>query len=179
VIDFMYGWGGHEEREGFPGIDWSRGTKVFAFHSIVAAAIKLFGDEEEWKGRTGGYLCHATGTGIPRMIHVIGVVREAKALKYIGFCQEKPRRTAAHPNHWSSWQSRDLAHDEFGGSVKLADGTHLSFSGLPELGDEAVCLVAAIAFGLLTEAAARGIARISCNPYFERLLAYLKGDKTA
>jgi hypothetical protein len=156
---------------------WSQGNKVLSFNSIVLAAIRLFQHKEGWRGRTGGYVCYADVRGMPLMVHVMGSIGEEKAGKYCGFSQEKLSRLARHPEHWSSWQSRDPDRGEWGGGIRLGDGHMLGFSGLTEEGDEAVCLVAAIGFGALDEKQARNIANISCNTCFEPLLLLMQGRK--
>ncbi len=181
MIHFNSSFSGTEQREAFPGVDWS-GGKTVAFNSIVETAIELFSgpdaspaDQEQWRGRTGGYFCHATEAGMARVIHSIGRVSEGKVERYIRLCQEKAQRLAKHVGvgHSLSWQSRNLKAEEYGGSVLLADNSILSFSGLTELGDEACCLVAGVAFGALAYANALAMARISGNPCFEPLIAFL------
>lgn len=104
-------------------------------------ALAIFAQEENWKGRTGGYFCLADKeSGMPLFITQVGEVPKEKAGKYLSFCQEKAGRLAQNKAHWSSWQSRNPDQEKWGGAVRTEIGI-LSFSGLPELGDEAVMLV--------------------------------------
>ena len=86
--------------------------------------------------------------------------------------QEKARRLFANQlqHGISSWQTRDLKLDQFGGAIRIfitiGEDNHterliLSFSGLPEIGDEAVMLCTAIERFGLQFSAAKKIAGIS------------------
>lgn len=98
---------------------------------------------DNWAGGMGGYLCIADGkNGLPILVMLIGEVPLGKAPKYLEFCQEKAGRLAGHPNHESSWESRNEEKNRWGGAIRFRD-LILSFSGLPELGDEAAMLRAA------------------------------------
>lgn len=139
---------------------------------ISAANPEALGD------RRGGYFClkilGADGFLIRPML--AGEVTNGKDEKYVAFCQEKALRLeaehAAH-GHVSSWQSRDPEHDKWGGAVLGPDDQKrqyaFSFSGLPELCDEAVMLLTAVQVGHLTKAEAIEIARISNNTFFMHL----------
>ncbi|MDP3784801.1 MAG: hypothetical protein Q8R12_01870 [bacterium] len=112
---------------------------------VLNKALELFAEEEGWEGRTGGYFCLADKTdGLPLLIVQVGEIPEVKAGKYLSFCQEKARRLAKNLSHASSWESRDPNQEKWGGAIRAEkmNGLILSFSGLPELGDEAVMLTA-------------------------------------
>ena len=133
----------------------------------VESAIDLCSDDEGWAGRAGGYLCIADGkNGLPLLTVLIGEVSLQKAPKYLEFCQEKAARLAGHPNHQTSWESRNTKKDQWGGAVRFEDKI-LSFSGLPEMGDEAAMLVAIAKHGDEARAAARRIAKLTDNPYWK------------
>jgi len=116
------------------------------------------------EGRKGGYFClldHSTNTFlIPPAL--IGEVANGKGGKYAGFCMEKANRTSiwmdADQNHssdpWLSWESRNPDKQRWGGAVGC--GIHgqrliFSFSGLPEMGDEAAMMLVAAKMGVAEE----------------------------
>ncbi|HEY5220939.1 MAG TPA: hypothetical protein VIJ29_02205 [Candidatus Paceibacterota bacterium] len=80
----------------------------------------------------------------------------------------------ANPSDKSSWQSGDhhLPKNErklWGGAID-AHGLILSFTGAPELGDEAAMLLAAVRMGLLDEGEALEIATISINTVYTSVI---------
>ncbi len=92
----------------------------------------------------------------------------------MAFSQEKARRLAdrTHLGEVSSWQSRNESEDKWGGAVSV-DDLIFSLSGLPELGDEAVSLTAAVLYSDASPRVidiARDIAKKSHNPYFRQML---------
>ncbi len=120
---------------------------------------------EEWAGQRGGYLCIADGiNGLPLVTVLMGEVSLQKAPKYLEFCQEKAARLAGHRDHESSYESRNPGKDRWGGAVRCGNKI-FSFSGLPELGDEAVMLKAALLSNTPIEVLER-IAQRSNNPYW-------------
>lgn len=98
----------------------------------------------------------------------VGTSPAAKNLRYQTLSAEKAFRLAARPDDLSSWQSRDPNDDKWGGAVR-GDTSIFSFSGLPELADEAISLYVAIEFEELTPEKAMEIAKISSNEYYFRL----------
>lgn len=62
-----------------------------------------------------------------------------KGKQSFDFSLEKGRRLIEHPDHLSSWQSRDPDNSKWGGAIRVGEFI-LSFSGLPELVDEALML---------------------------------------
>lgn len=62
-----------------------------------------------------------------------------KGSQSFDFALEKSRRLREHPDHLSSWQSRDPSSNKWGGAIRVGQFI-LSFSGLPELVDEALML---------------------------------------
>ncbi|KKP89096.1 MAG: hypothetical protein UR94_C0043G0007 [Parcubacteria group bacterium GW2011_GWA2_36_10] len=94
-------------------------------------------NDTDWRG---GFLCIADAfTGLPWLIFNIGEVEEDRWEKCLAYCQEKARRLAEHPNHLASAESRDEDKGQWGGAIR-ADGIIISFSGLPEMLDECLCL---------------------------------------
>ncbi len=100
--------------------------------------------------RDGGYLCVAPHmqNGVPFLVALVGTVPELKAERCRVFAEEKVARLNKHPEHVSSWQSRDPAASQWGGAIVAGDYV-LSFSGLPEDADEALMLFTAIRLGLI------------------------------
>ena len=94
----------------------------------------------------GGYLCIADNmTGESLDVAKLGAPEPAKKGQYEMLAKEKAWRLAGHPEHGTSYQSRDPARDLWGGAVRA--GSHiLAFSGLPEHLDEALMLVVARAY---------------------------------
>ena len=125
----------------YTALDYIRALKIVDHvEHVINVALKVFAQGENWESRTGGYFCLADGlNGIPYIILRVGDVPEEKAEKYFSLCQEKARRLTKHLDHMSSWQSRVPDQEKWGGAVRMHDSI-LSFSGLPELGDEAIML---------------------------------------
>lgn len=125
--------------------------------------------------RVGGIFCLADPlTGYPILTKVVGCVEQVKFPKYLRLCQEKAHRLACNPTHLSSWQSRDESAEKYGGAVRMKSFI-FSFSGLPELGDEALMLAtAAYHYYLLDHPEvleeAEIIARMSENPYWNQMV---------
>jgi hypothetical protein len=115
--------------------------------------------------RKGGYLCVADQNGRPLLILAFGQVNEEKLPKYLEFCQEKALRLASHPEHISSWQSRNEAESRYGGAVR-GKRYIFSFSGLPEKLDEVMTISLAMRCEDLDTAGADDISCISQNQYF-------------
>lgn len=62
---------------------------------------------------------------------------------YQSLSAEKSSRLRGHPDYRTSWQSREPEHDRYGGAIRTSNGYIFSFSGLPELWDEALMLAIA------------------------------------
>ncbi|XOU94146.1 MAG: hypothetical protein ACNFW9_04850 [Candidatus Kerfeldbacteria bacterium] len=130
--------------------------------------------------RKGGYLtirlksseelllCCRIGT----ILHVItsDSIHTTRARKFLWCSQEKAKRLIlmAQQGHVLSWQSRNESSNQFGGAVWCGEFA-VSFSGLPELADEALCLVLAVYFDWITLEQAKEYVSISSNPYFAPL----------
>lgn len=101
----------------------------------------------------------------------IGTVNPARAARYRQLAMEKILRLLSHPEHQSSWQSRNSRLDRWGGAVVIGD-FYLSFSGLPqERADEAIVLLLARGLGIADRGQAETIARLSRNNPALKLLA--------
>jgi hypothetical protein len=144
-----------------------------AYFAVSEAKARLH-DEPGWTGREGGYFCLADGrTGFPYAIVLIGSVPEEKSAKYLALCQEKALRLVSNPQHVSSWESRDPENGKWGGAVRV-DNLIYSFSGFPELGDEATMLATAAAWRPCTRAEIYQIIARSDNPYWEFFHGFLE-----
>lgn len=96
---------------------------------------------------------------------LIGDISDEKAEKSRAFSPEKALRLRDHPEHNSSHQSRNLDEGKWGGAIATIYYI-LSFSGLPELWDEALMLLAAILLDWMTPDQAFAIAEQNHNPKF-------------
>lgn len=137
---------------------------------IAREALRYVCGHAETDGRSGGYFglfpkvrSHRLGT--PVVFQIIGRINPNKRGLAKRRAQEKPRRLNQHPDQVSSYQSRDEKQDRWGGAIATRN-YYLSFSGLPELCDEALTLIVARTLGLLNDRQARRIAGISKNRLF-------------
>jgi len=127
---------------------------------------------EENKNRHSGYLTLMNATnGRILLVVQIGNCPQTKARKYFDFSQEKAGRLFIHPDHSSSWQSRIPETNQWGGAIRTTNDLILSFSGLPELADEALGLWVAFKMEWMDVADAVVLATISENRYFSQLVA--------
>lgn len=149
--------------------------------AMVNWAVMLFEENSDWeKERSGGYFClvresmnakTSTG-GLPIILVPCGVFPLEKAEKYLNLCQEKAKRLAILGG-LSSWESRNPEENKWGGAVRFRD-LIFSFSGFPELADEAVMLATAIRYYNAPDISMEAweIARRSQNPYWDILSKY-------
>lgn len=159
-----------------PPSPWIRGD-VFHLHlgREAARAYALLEAVGKKEGNTGGAFCvlrtdRTQGLDFtPQLLAVIDRVDDPVAVvSYRMFAQEKAWRLLSRPSDASSYQSRDEAHEKWGGAIRAGDYI-LSFSGLPELVDEALMLVLAVRLELIGRAEAERIAALSHNAYFAPL----------
>lgn len=142
-------------------------TRVLA---TARKALRYVVEHAETDGRAGGcFGMFPKGRfgkiGPPAIFRLIGRVAPGKHGLAKRRAREKPRRLSRHPEHFSSFQSRNERRDWWGGAI-ATHTCYLSFSGLPELCDEALVLIVARLLGLLTNKQARRIASISKNKLF-------------
>ena len=138
---------------------------------VLESMLKEFGSREDWGGRKGGYFCVADGlSGSPLLAGLVGEIPLEKVEKYMEFAQEKARRLSFQIGHVSSWESRDPSHDQWGGAIRI-ESLIFSFSGLPELADEALMLGVGLIYGRRENASFEDllaeIANRSNNPYWD------------
>ena len=137
-------------------------------------ALKTFGSRDEWKWRSGIYLCVADRkTGLPYLLIPIGKVPVGKAERYAHLALEKALRLANHSVHKSSWESRNPDSDKWGGAIR-AGAFIISISGLPELGDEAVALQVVWP----QDEPVQEIAAKSGNPYWKQLSEVVEEERS-
>ncbi len=111
--------------------------------------------------------------GVIFLIIKIGECSADKARKMCASSLENAQRLVAHPEHKTSWQSRDPEKDQGGGAIRISceDGkTYIfSFSGLTEHAEHVgEALMAYVAFhtGYINATDLRELMIISNNPYF-------------
>ncbi|KKQ35786.1 MAG: hypothetical protein US50_C0005G0022 [Candidatus Nomurabacteria bacterium GW2011_GWB1_37_5] len=130
---------------------------VFQIHEmakkILPIYVKLPEKITHREGREGGYLTIKNSeTDEIEAIFKIGNINNGKHAKYLEFSQEKANRLFNRNQgdyyETNSYQSRCEEKNQYGGAVfvKHLSKYILSFSGLPEMGDEAymLALLAAI-----------------------------------
>lgn len=104
-----------------------------------------------------GYMAFCNpADGRPIHLFEIGCNPPEKVARRISFCMEKAQRLAANAHHLSSHQSRkvnpenkDDPGNKWGGAIRAR--YIVSFSGLPELADEALCVCVADFAGWLED----------------------------
>lgn len=121
-------------------------------------------NETDWRG---GFLCIAdASTGAPYLIFNVGEVKEDQWANCLAYCQEKAHRLAEHPDHLASAESRDEDKHQWGGAIR-ANGIIISFSGLPEMLDECLCLELAVYLDRLDVDGVIAITQRSGNDKFD------------
>jgi hypothetical protein len=149
----------------------SRNSSIlWIVEKLVEESTRLPGNPKP--KRRGGYLTVIV-RGEPEisLCAVVGsFINDAK--EYLVFSQEKAKRLRTlSRRHVLSSQSRNPDKNRWGGAIS-AGLRIISFSGLPELVDEAVVTAAAYWLGEITEyEQALRIAEISQNPFTEELIA--------
>lgn len=103
------------------------------------------------EGKKGGYFCLADmQTGIPELLVMYGDPENpAGKAKYFSFAQEKAMRLAQNKHHKSSFESRIPENSKWGGAIRGHQYIY-SFSGFPEIVDEASMLLTALLLDDLT-----------------------------
>lgn len=124
--------------------------------------------------REGGVFCVKDArANVLLLLAPVGRFSEKKSARYFSFAQEKATRlyfkVKRGSRHIASWQSRDEEKQRYGGAI-LAGDLILSFSGLPELADEAAVTYVAFVFNLICLTTALEIANRSNNHFLRGLL---------
>jgi hypothetical protein len=150
--------------------DWvNDGTTAIAILAVASQSIRPI-VERFGEGRGGGCLCIADDVnGVPVAKAFIGNPDILQRGEYWELAEEKVRRLSGHPEHISSWESRDTLNKRYGGAIRTSGGI-LGFSGLPEKVDEAFCIGLALLRELLSGNEALGI--ISVNENQDAQLVY-------
>jgi len=120
---------------------------------------------------SGGYFCVFTNDNLisPLGVLKIGEPPQEKQLKYFLLTQEKAQRLLSNPDHDSSWESRDVDINKFGGAIRTPDYV-LSFSGLPEINDETLMIMFAFRLGMIPTSQVEKIIQFSGNQLVMSLL---------
>lgn len=105
-------------------------------HNLTPIIAETWGD-----GRKGGYIFICDDTGTQLLHKKLGEPELSKKEKYRSFSREKAERLIRNPDHVLSWESREPEQNQYGGAIRLESGLIISFSGFPELVDEAFCAV--------------------------------------
>ncbi len=154
---------------------------------VLTKAVELL--HAQGMNHAGGYLCLTSAAMAPLMaISAWGTIPEEKILQCSEVVQEKIRRLQEHPLHFTSYQSRDPGAEitvsqgrkwqwgKWGGAIFTGE-YYLSFTGLPELWDEAAMFVTALQMEWMEETALlRRISRPR-NPHLRPLIVAM--DKVA
>jgi len=125
--------------------------------------------------RKGGVFTYLPREGSEMQSYRVGVIADEDLVKFFRFSREKVHRALAdwmrNPDTVSSWETRDEEMQRYGGGILINHPEAgqdyrpgaLAFSGLKEHVDEAISIVAARDFGLITPGQARRIVTISGN----------------
>ncbi len=142
---------------------------------IITVATDLLREAGQ-PDKSGGYLvvfrtAYPIAYTNPALIAALGFSPADTVERRIAVATEKCRRleSGAGQGHLTSYESRDPEGGRWGGAVR-ADPYILSFSGLPELWDEAAMLVLAICLFQLCESDVLGRISEERNPYLRPLL---------
>jgi hypothetical protein len=146
------------------GIDYSETWPDFTPKSLLRIRWNPMPD---LGGKEGGVFVIASSEGIILAQAYFGRIPKDKIWKYWRLATEKSYRLSIHPEHVSSWQSRD-GETKWGGAIRVEEYI-LSFSGLPELWDEALMLLTARVSSHMKSEIAESVASISSNPYWGQL----------
>jgi hypothetical protein len=125
--------------------------------------------------KTGYFTVRCGRTGFVLLQCQVGECRDEKASKYRYFSEEKGkrlfRRRCQGLSDISSWQSKDEDAAQYAGAIYISD-LILSFSGLPELADEAVMLCLAKRVGWASPTEIAKILSLNNNPVYSELKVF-------
>ena len=136
----------------------------------------------EKPAKEGGYFTiFDMELGLPVIISSAGNYHPRMANIYLSFSQEKAVRLSCNSDHLSSWESRDVESSCYGGAILVGENRDyiISFSGLPELADEALMLALALRLLWITPEKALEIAKRSQNHYFAKIAPVVSKDNQA
>jgi len=152
-----------------------RNVNDIIYHACCAVRVfsdlpaEVFPDLQK-SPKKGGFLTIIDRiTGYKYLTVIIGEVPSNKMEKYAELSGEKAERlfrTFNELKHQSSWESRDPDNGKWGGAITAAD-LIISFSGLTEAGDEAVCLDIAYKLNWSNYNEITKIAENNNNPLFD------------
>ncbi|MFH1405066.1 MAG: hypothetical protein ABIH21_03135 [Patescibacteria group bacterium] len=119
--------------------------------------------------KKGGFLAlRFRGDAAPFLLLKEGEPLVEKHVKYSSLAPEKAGRALLPDGNVSSWQTRDPENGKWGGGICPSGEWAMAFSGLPELADEAFCLILARLLGMLSAEDADRIASISNNEMYRK-----------
>lgn len=125
--------------------------KIETLKALLTAAEKTIAPVAEvyGEGDPGGYIyiCNPNGNMVAHVM--IGTPPSEKAGEYEKLSKEKARRLRSYVDHTLSWESRDTKANQYGGAIRLPNKFIISFSGFPEMIDQAFCLALAVRFNLI------------------------------
>ncbi|MFA5644582.1 MAG: hypothetical protein WC928_03610 [Patescibacteria group bacterium] len=168
----------------FTGVDMTeRVLASFSFDSfmlympLILDESRGVSDMEDRETDRRGYLTLLDGLSGKIIFTVpFGEIPDEKREKYFEFSQEKAKRlfeNFSKKGHTTSFQSRDEEKQQYGGAIYInyhSGAIILSFSGMPELIDEAIMIV--LADKLLTDIKTfpnTKIEAVTRNPYWEAI----------
>jgi len=148
---------------------------------IILDVARGMSDVKGSEFKREGYLTLMDGiTGEIIFTVPFGEIPEEKREKYFDISQEKANRLFSNVNmhlpngHTSSWESRNIDENKYGGAIYFncfSTVFILSFSGMPELIDEAMMLVlGSIIAKKIGKPMIPKIKAYDRNPYWESLL---------
>jgi hypothetical protein len=148
--------------------------------SLIKTVRYLFPLAEKFVGydSRGGYLTIIDlGLGAVLGTARIGAPPPKKSKKYFRFSAEKALRLLRYPKHNTSRQSRDIKRNKFGGAVRGSQFI-VSFSGLPEIWDEALVISVLVIEREVSFSKALKITTTRVRKAFKALYAAYLRDKT-
>lgn len=111
-------------------------------------------------------------TGMPLLIVPIGKLDEEKVEKYFNLSLEKAKRVFS-TGLMSSWATRDPEASKWGGAIRCQRFI-FSFSGLPEVGDESVCIAVAFWYNFINLGEIDKITAISGQSFYDAVYTHVK-----
>lgn len=116
-----------------------REAKTIFDSSSFLRVMNFDAPKEKW--RKGGFLCLSDsvpgkGFAVLAIVPFGDVDSNPRRERYYRNAVEKASRLHAHPETYTSWETRNEAEGMFGGAIRNENGI-LSFSGLFEPADEA------------------------------------------